>query len=110
METVSGALEPAHEETTEQVFSHARSRMSVVNAKGSVYVRCRRRSSPCISGTEVHRNGLQLFDLLLRQRIGGEHAGADLAAREIFQPARHPIRRIELRVQMRLGMILAVRG
>ena len=51
---------------------------------------------------------LQLSDLLFGHGVGGEHARADLAAGQIFQAAGHPVRGIELGVQVRFGMGAAV--
>src|SRR5829696_9045850 len=58
----------------------------------------------------IDRDRAQFVGLLLGERVCGEHARAKLAAGQVFQPSRHAIRGIALRMEMRLGVFDAVRG
>src|SRR5688572_9500227 len=67
-------------------------------------------SADAVLRINVDLYGLQLLYLFLRHGVGGKHTGSDLAAGEILQPAWHPVRRIELRVEVRFRMWRPVGG
>src|SRR4029079_10322369 len=68
-------------------------------------------SNPVVAtSVKRHLDMLQFGGGAIGIGVGGEHAGADLAAGEILQAIRHAVRRVELDVEVRLGMRLAVGG
>src|SRR5437588_6335093 len=69
-----------------------------------------KRSAKGFSSRKLHLHGPQLLDLFFRQGVRRERAGAELAAGQVLEAPRHAVSGVELDVQMRLRMRLAVGG